>query len=71
MLAGDPRFNLRRYALDILAPVLATAALYKLFHAAAYIEPSAPVSAWLLRAWLVAVVAVGMLAVHRIGCDYE
>lgn len=68
---STPRANLRRTVLDILTPVLATVALYKLYHAAAYIEPYAPVSAWLLRSWLVLVVCAGLLAAYRIGEGYE
>ena len=66
-----PRPNLRRAVLDILTPVLATVALYTLFQAAERIEPLAPVSAWLLRAWLVLVVIVGLGAAYQIGESYE
>lgn len=66
-----PRPNLRRAMLDILTPVLAIVALDKLYHAAELIEPVAPVSAWLLRFWLVLVVVLGLWAAYRIGESYE
>lgn len=66
-----PRPNLRRAALDILTPLLAVVALHKLYFAAELIEPLAPVSAWLLRSWLVLTVALGLCAAYRIGESYE
>lgn len=66
-----PRLNLRRVTLDILTPVLAVVALHRLYFAAEHIEPLAPVSAWLLRFWLVLTVVLGLWAAHRIGESYE
>ena len=61
------RFNLRRFVLDILAPVLAVWALHSLYYAAHSIETLAPVTAWLLRFWLVLTAALGFWAAYRIG----
>lgn len=66
-----PRPNLRRAVLDILTPILTTVALYKLAYTAELIEPMAPVSAWLLRSWLVLVVALGIRAAYQIGEGYD
>lgn len=66
-MSRSPRFNLRRFILDLVSPALAVWALHALFHAAEHIESSAPVSAWLLRSWLVLVVAVGFAALWRLG----
>lgn len=66
-----PRPNLRRAVLDILTPILAVVALHRLYYAAELIEPVAPVSAWLLRFWLVVTAALGLWAAYRIGERYE
>lgn len=71
MVSRNPRPNLRRAVLDILTPVLAVVALHKLYHAAELIEPLAPVSAWLLRFWLVLIAALGLWAAFQIGESYE